>query len=78
MTRFQSRVESAWQDTQIHYQGRHVLLVAHGGVNRMIIGKVLGIPVSNLFRMDVPYAAISRICIEQGTPRLVFHCGSLG
>jgi alpha-ribazole phosphatase/probable phosphoglycerate mutase len=78
MTLFQSRVESAWQDIQIYHQGHHVLLVGHGGVNRMIIGKVLGIPLSHLFRMEIPYAAISRICIEQGTPRLVFLGGSLG
>lgn len=78
MVQFQSRVESAWQDLQIHHQGQHVLLVAHGGVNRMVIGKVLGIPLSHLFRMEIPYAAISRVAIERGTPRLVFHCAPLG
>lgn len=77
MTLFQSRVESAWQDLTIGYRGRHVLLVAHGGVNRMIIGKVLGMPVRNLFRLELPYAGISRICVEHGTARLAFHCAGL-
>jgi len=77
MTRFQSRVESAWQDIQLTHAGRHLLVVAHGGVNRMIISTVLNIPLSHLFRLELPYAGISRIRIEQDCPRLVFHCGSL-
>jgi alpha-ribazole phosphatase len=77
MVMFQSRVESAWQDIQIHHPNRHILVVAHGGVNRLIIGKVLGIPLRHLFRMELPYAGISRIRIQDGYPRLVFHCGSL-
>jgi len=77
MTLFQARVEAAWQDLMIHHQGRHVLLVAHGGVNRMIIGQVLGMPLSHLFRMDIPYAGVSRILVNDGIPRLAFHCASL-
>ncbi|MCW8907297.1 MAG: alpha-ribazole phosphatase family protein [Sedimenticola sp.] len=77
MSLFQARVESAWQDLTIRYVGRHVLLVAHGGVNRLIIGKVLGMPTRNLFKLDLPYAGISRICVEGGTARLTFHCGIL-
>ncbi|MCW8902995.1 histidine phosphatase family protein [Sedimenticola sp.] len=77
MAGFQSRVESAWQDIQLAHAGQHLLVVAHGGVNRMIISTVLNIPLSHLFRLELPYAGISRIRIEQGCPRLVFHCGSL-
>jgi alpha-ribazole phosphatase/probable phosphoglycerate mutase len=76
MTRFQSRVASAWRDIQSLHQGQHLLIVAHGGVNRMIIGQVLEISLRHLFRIELPYAGISRIRIEQGCPRLVFHCGS--
>ncbi|WP_428604723.1 histidine phosphatase family protein [Sedimenticola sp.] len=77
MMQFQSRVVSAWQDIQATSAGRHLLIVAHGGVNRILIGQVLGIPLRHLFRLELPYAGISRIRIEQGCPRLVFHCGSL-
>ncbi len=77
MTRFQARIDAAWHDLTDHHQGKHLLLVAHGGVNRMIIGRVLGIPLSHLFRMDIPYAGISRILVDGGTPRLAFHCASL-
>ncbi len=77
MILFQSRVESAWQDIQIHHKGKHLLIVAHGGVNRLIIGKVLGISQSHLFRMEWPFAAVSRVRLDEGYPRLVFHCGSV-
>ncbi len=78
MLHFQSRVEAAWQDITVRCAGKHLLVVAHGGVNRMIIGKVLGMPVQHLFRMELPYAAISRITLDDGYPRLTFHCGALG
>ncbi len=77
MRQFQSRVLAAWQEIQSAHAGQHLLIVGHGGVNRLIIGKVLGIPLQHLFRLELPYAGVSRIRIEQASPRLVFHCGSL-
>ncbi|MET0012643.1 MAG: alpha-ribazole phosphatase family protein [Sedimenticola sp.] len=73
---FKLRVESAWQDILERHRGEHLLVVAHGGVNRLIIANVLGIPLVNLFRMEIPFAGISRLRIGEGIPRLVFHCGN--
>lgn len=73
MLQFQSRVEAAWLDIQRDYPDHHLLVVAHGGVNRIIIADVLGMPLSHLFRIDIPYAGVSRVCIEEGLPRLVSH-----
>jgi len=75
MLQFQARVEAAWQDIQAQHVSKSLLVVAHGGVNRLIIRHVLGMPLSHLFRLDVPYAGMSRICIDDGLPRLVSHCG---
>lgn len=74
---FQLRVKAALQNILHGYTGRHLLIVAHGGVIRMIIAQVLGMPASNIFRMEVPYAAVSRILVKQGKPSLSFHCGRL-
>ncbi len=73
--RFQGRVLEALDALKSDYQGQHILVVAHGGVIRMLLSHVLGMPASNLFRMEVPFAAVSRIRIEDGIPRLSFHCG---
>ncbi len=75
---FRERVTEAWEDLQRRHQGRHLLMVAHGGVIRMIIGEVLGLPLNNLFRIEVPFAGLSRICVEGGVPRLVFHVACAG
>ncbi len=74
---FQLRVKGAWDRLKNQHEGSHILVVAHGGVNRLIIGDVLGLPLGNLFRMEIPFAGISRVRIQEGTSRLVFHCGSL-
>ena len=74
--RFQGRVLEALDALKSDYQGQHILVVAHGGVIRMLLSHVLGMPASNLFRMEVPFAAVSRIRIEDGVPRLSFHCGT--
>lgn len=76
-TRFQQRVGAALDSIMHNHPGEHLLVVAHGGVIRMIIARVLGMPAGNIFRMDVPYAAVSRVVVEQGRPRLRFHCSRL-
>lgn len=71
---FRARVLEAWEDLQARHAGRQVLLVAHAGVMRVVIGEVLATPITRLFRLDVPHAALVRVEIERnGTsvlPRL--------
>ncbi len=78
---FELRVITAWRSLLIslhHDQIQHCLLVTHGGVIRTILSHVLGFPSSNLFRLDVPYASLSRIKqYESYPPRLLFHGGML-
>lgn len=74
---FVSRVGSAWERLAAEHAGEHVLLVAHGGVNRVILAQALGMPLPNLFRIEVPYACMSRLHIhgdsEDRRCSLVFH-----
>lgn len=76
---FEFRVITAWNGllTSLHQDHiDHCLLVAHGGVIRTIMSHVLGFPSTNLFRVEVPYACISRFKqYEDYPPRLVFHSG---
>lgn len=41
--------------------GRPVAIVAHGGVNRIILCHVLGMPLDNIFRIEQDYAALNII-----------------
>src|SRR5512135_1691183 len=74
---FAARVGAAWEDLLPGAQGRHLLVVAHAGVIRMVLAHVLSIPLSHLFRIRVDNAAITRFAVEgegpEAFPSLVFH-----
>ncbi|MEO5340147.1 MAG: alpha-ribazole phosphatase family protein [Magnetococcus sp. MYC-9] len=76
---FHRRVQEGWQELLAQRQGQSLLVVAHSGVIRMILGLVLQVPLQNLSRMVVEYASLSRIKVDevggQPLPRLIFHAG---
>ena len=77
---FDRRVGRAWDELMRRHQGRHVLLVAHGGTIRMVLRRLLDMPVRRIWRIEVPFAALSRIRQHRDSeadPHLVFHNGRL-
>lgn len=74
---FSARVTSGWNEMLARYAGKKILLVAHGGVNRVILCHALQIPIQNMFRLDVPFAGMSRVRVlgsgSDALPQLVFH-----
>lgn len=74
---FAARVTASWIDALARHAGKKILLVAHGGVNRVILCHVLQIPLQNMFRLQVPFAGRSRVRIlgsgAEALPQLVFH-----
>ena len=81
LAEFKHRVVDAWQDLLNRHAGKHILLVCHAGPIRMVLSHILEIPLSNVFRIKVANAGITRIeCLEQGEEflgQLVFHGGTL-
>lgn len=43
------------------HAGEEIAVVAHGGVNRIILCHILGIPLENIFRIEQDYAALNII-----------------
>ncbi len=74
---FEQRVHQAWSELLDSAEERHLLLVAHGGTIRTLLRQVIHFPLEHFFRIEVPYASLSRITIDDGTPRLTFLNGSL-
>ena len=74
---FEKRVLNGWGNILNQFQGKHVLLISHAGVMRIILCHILGMPLTELFKLDVGLAKASRIQIEhvdgQNWPRLIFH-----
>lgn len=81
LAEFRNRVVDAWSDLLNRHAGKHLLLVCHAGPIRMVLSHILDIPLSNVFRIKVANAGITRIeCLEQGEEflgQLVFHGGVL-
>lgn len=45
----------------------NILIVAHAGVNRVILGKLLGIPLNEIFDIEQPYGCVNELMwCEQG------------
>ncbi|NQY27366.1 MAG: histidine phosphatase family protein [Piscirickettsiaceae bacterium] len=78
---FELRIITAWEvllESLHQEQIAHCVLVIHGGVIRTILSHILGFPNTNLFRIEVPYACLSRIKqYEQYPPVLSFHGGNI-
>lgn len=43
------------------HDGEHLAIVAHGGVNRIILCHLLGVPLENIFRIEQDHAAVNVI-----------------
>lgn len=74
---FEKKVILAWNKILNQYSGQHILLLSHAGVMRIILCHILGMSLTELFKLDVALAKASRIEVihdEGGIyPRLLFH-----
>lgn len=63
------RVLPVFQELVAEHRGGQVCVVAHGGVNRVILAKLLGAPLDRVFRLEQEYACLNVIDVyEDGTP----------
>ena len=74
---FKERVLGAWQGLADKPDGSHLLIVTHGGVLRVVLPTVLGMPLNRSFPLHIPFACYSRVHIEVSdgrlNARLLFH-----
>jgi len=78
LEQFAARVAAAYEALIAHHGGEAVLVVAHAGVIRGVLARVLDLPLAALYRIRVANAGITRIEVaDPRTPCLVFHGGSL-
>jgi alpha-ribazole phosphatase len=80
MSDFQQRVIAGWEPLLSEMRGKHILLLTHGGVVRMILAHILVMPLRPLSRIAVPEAALSRVQIFHKTdqpdwPQVIFMNG---
>ena len=71
---FRARVVAAFEDLAQRYAGEHLLLVTHAGVMRAVVAHVLNAPLDAIYRIEVDYAALTRVRLDaERPPTLVAH-----
>ncbi len=60
------RVRKAFDAIVLNTKGT-ILIVAHAGVNRMILSNVLGLAINDMFRIEQPYACINELTWNEQT-----------
>ncbi len=64
-----ARVIPALNETLAAHKGKEVVLIGHGGVNRIILSHALGLEIKNIFRIEQHYGALNIIDFyEDGMP----------
>ncbi len=61
MLDFSSRALEAFNGIVSRHEGESIAIVAHGGINRVILCGLLGIPLENIFRIEQDFAALNII-----------------
>lgn len=64
---FEARVLKAWFGCLSRSEKKQ-LIICHGGVIRILLKEILGLPFPNINRMDVPYASRSQIKVSDAEP----------
>jgi len=72
------RASAAWQDLLNQHRGKRVLVICHGGIIRIHLSTVLGLELTNIGKLSVPYASLSRVtAFEDGRERVDFINGGI-
>lgn len=50
----------------------NIVIVAHAGVNRVILAAILGIPLKNIFKFQQNYACVNRISLEESKCKIEY------
>lgn len=61
---FHARVGAALDSVLTHHAGKHVLVVCHAGVIRMVLAHALSMPMANAYRIHVASAALTRLVAQ--------------
>lgn len=63
---FEARVLEAIERLQRQHAGRHLLLVTHGGVMRLLLARARSLPRGDLLQVEVGHGALHRLRVGEG------------
>ncbi|MEW6585605.1 MAG: histidine phosphatase family protein [Nitrospirota bacterium] len=62
------RVMKSFEEIVRNHSDGHIAIVAHGGVNRIIVCEILGVSLENIFRIEQDYGAVNIIEFHEAYP----------
>jgi alpha-ribazole phosphatase/probable phosphoglycerate mutase len=62
------RVNKALDEILENHSGEAIAIVAHGGVNRAMLCRFMGVPLENIFRIEQDHGAVSVVEFYDGYP----------
>ena len=68
------RVRDAF-DAITHHATGTIMIVAHAGVNRMILTRLLGIAINDMFSLEQPYACVNVLTLDPETMQWHYERG---
>ena len=74
----EKRVIRALERILEKHKGEDIAVVSHGGVNRIMLCNILGIPLENIFRIEQDYAAVNIIEFWDKYPVVKLINGQVG
>ncbi len=67
LVELRERVLPAIEEITAAHRGKSICIVAHGGVNRVILSDAMGLPIENFFRIEQDYGCLNLIdCFADG------------
>lgn len=64
LVRFEARVLAALARLQAQHAGKHLLLVTHGGVMRLLLSRARGLPREHLLQVEVAHGALFSVLVD--------------
>jgi len=61
LIQFRQRIVSCWQRIIRQYQNQKVLIISHGGVQKIILSEVLNMPLGSIDKFEIAHACLSVI-----------------
>lgn len=66
------RAVACWKERVVKADENHLLVVAHAGLIRSLLGFLLDIPLKNTFKLQIDYGSISQVNITNGYTQLAY------
>jgi alpha-ribazole phosphatase/probable phosphoglycerate mutase len=62
------RAVKAFNNIIKQHNGHNIAIVSHGGINRIVLCELLGVPLENIFRVEQDYACINIVEMWDNSP----------